>query len=346
MSTYLNMSNPKRRQNDFSDLPQPVKEYLYYLETIRALSVRTVNGYAIDLRTFFRFIKMRRGLVADTEDPENIDLLDIDIPFVKSITKSDIYEFLHYTTNERSNAPATRARKLSSLKGFFKYCTQKSHYFPDDPCLDIDSPSQKKRLPKYLSLEESKELLGSVQSDFTSRDYCILTLFLNCGMRLSELVGMDLNDWKENTIRVIGKGDKERQVYLNDACLQALQLYRRERDALPNIVDKKALFLSRKTGRRLSPRRVQQIVERALQAAGLRDKGYSTHKLRHTAATLMHQYGNVDMLALKEILGHAHVSTTEIYTHLSQKELQDAANANPLADVKPKPAPKAKKETD
>ena len=333
MSTYLNMNNPQRRRNDFSDCPDILKEYLYYLENIRALSVRTVNGYSIDLRLFFRFLKQLKGLSQPDCPFEKIDISDIDLTFVKNITKSDIFEFLHYSTNERTNAAASRARKLSSIKGFFKFCTQKGNYFPDDPCKDIDVPHQKKRLPKYLSLEESRGLLNSVQSDFTTRDYCILTLFLNCGMRLSELVGMNLTDCRERQIRIVGKGNKERLVYLNAACIQALKNYRRERDALPNIVDKQALFLSRKTGKRLSPRRVQQIVERSLAAAGLQEKGYSTHKLRHTAATLMHQYGDVDMLALKEILGHEHVSTTEIYTHLSQKELKDATDANPLADL-------------
>lgn len=343
MSTYINMTDPKHRRNDLSDCPEPVKEYLYYLETIRGLSPRTINGYAIDLRTFFRFMKWRRGLVADDAAFEKIDLTDIDAAFIKSITKSDVFEFLHYARNERANAPASSARKLSSLKGFFKYCTRQG-LIQDDPCQDIGRPNQKKTLPKYLTLEESQELLGSVQSDFSSRDYCILTLFLNCGMRLSELVGMNLQDWQDTTIRVLGKGNKERQVYLNQACLQALEAYCKERGALQNIVDKNALFISRRTGRRLTPRRVQQIVERSLQAAGLAGKGYTTHKLRHTAATLMHQYGHVDMLALKEILGHAHVSTTEIYTHLSKTELQEAADANPLAGIKPPKPPK--KETD
>lgn len=337
MSTYLNMNNPKRRKNDFSDCPEILKEYLYYSETIRSLSARSVNGYYIDLRTFFRFLKRHKRLVSDDLEFDKIPFSDVDITFVKQITKSDVYEYLHYVVNERDNSQATLARKMSSIKGFFKYCTIKRNYFLDDPCQGIEVPAQAKRLPKYLSLEESKELLSSVQSDFPSRDYCMLTLFLNCGMRLSELVGMNLSDYKENEIRVIGKGNKERQIFLNAACIKALTEYLKDRMAMPNIdeTDKNALFLSRKTGRRLSPRRVQQIVERSLASAGLGDKGYSTHKLRHTAATLMHQYGHVDMLALKEVLGHARVSTTEIYTHLSKEELKEATNSNPLASVTP-----------
>lgn len=341
MSTYLNMSNPKTRKMDFSDCPPVLKEYFYYLETIRALSPRSINGYSIDLHTFFRFLLRSRGLADPAQDFQKIDISGIDVNFVKSITTSDIYEFLHYTVSDRSNAVSTRARKLSSLKGFFKYCTQKRNYFPDDPCKDIGIPTQKKRLPKYLTLQESQELLNNVESDFTDRDYCILTFFLNCGMRLSELVGMNVNDRKDTVMRVVGKGDKERQIYLNDACINALDTYLAQRSALPNLADKEALFVSKKTGKRLSPRRVQQIVGRALAEAGLTGKGYSAHKLRHTAATLMHQYGNVDMLALKEILGHEHVSTTEIYTHISQKELQDAAEANPLSNLERKPAKKS-----
>ena len=338
MSTYLNMNNPERRKNDFSDCQEILKEYLYYSESILSLSVRSVNGYYIDLRTFFRFLKQHKGLVAPETKFDEIPFSDIDLEFVKNITKKDVFEYLHFVTMERNNSPVTRARKLSSIKGFFKYCTIKRNYFPDDPCQGVEMPAQPKRLPRYLSLDESEELLDSVQSDFPVRDYCILMLFLNCGMRLSELVGIDLNDFKSATLRVIGKGNKERRLYLNTACVAAVEAYLAERMTMQNIKDsdKNAMFLSRKTGRRLSPRRVQQIVERNLAAAGLDGKGYSPHKLRHTAATLMHQYGHVDMLVLKEVLGHAHVSTTEIYTHLSQAELKEATDSNPLAKIKPK----------
>ena len=175
MSTYLNMNNPERRKNDFSDCPEILKEYFYYSETIRSLSARSVNGYYIDLRTFFRFLKQYKGLVASETKFDEIPFSDIDLSFVKNITKKDIYEFLHFTLNERSNSVATRARKLSSIKGFFKYCTVKRSYFPDDPCQGIETPAQPKRLPKHLTLQESKELLDSVQSDFPSRDYSNLT---------------------------------------------------------------------------------------------------------------------------------------------------------------------------
>ncbi len=336
ISTYIDTRKPGAH-NNYNDCPVCAKEFLYYCETIRNLSPRTVNGYYIDLRTFFKFIKTLRGLASDV-DFESIDIHDIDLAFIEKITKAEIYEFLHYVMRTRENAPATRARKLSSLRTFFKYLCTKANLLKSNPTDDIDTPTLKKRLPKYLSLEESLELLKNVNSDFYERDYCIITLFLNCGMRLSELVGINLSDIKEAQIRIIGKGNKERLIYLNNACLAALQAFCDARAAMPNLVDKNALFVSRKTGKRLSARRIQQIVEGCLQAAGLSGKGYSAHKLRHTAATLMYRFGNVDMLALKEILGHEHVSTTEIYTHIADKQLEEAARSTPLANVQFKKA--------
>lgn len=333
VSTYINPNKPTVH-GDYKDVPADVTEFLYYSETIRGLSPRTVNGYYIDLRTFLRYLMLRRGLVPADTELESIDVSKLDRPFIAAVTKEEIYEFLYYVTRQRSNANATRARKLSSLKGFFRYMTVKSNKLEYNPTDDIETPAQKKRLPKYLSLEESITLLKNLQSDWYERDYCILTLFLNCGMRLSELVGMDCNDIGTETVRIIGKGNKERLVYLNDACHFALKQYIDSRAALPNLQDKNALFVSRKTGRRISARRVQQIVSQALQTAGLGGKGYSTHKLRHTAATLMYRFGKVDMLALKEILGHEHVSTTEIYTHISTEQLRNAAKASPLSGIK------------
>lgn len=332
MSTYY---NPKKtNQTNYSeDCPALVVEFLNYSLTIRGLSPRSVNGYYIDLRTFFKFVILHRGLVGSETDFADIDIRNVDIHFIKQITKTEIYEFLYYVTRERENSAATRARKLSSLKGFFKYLTSKTGQLTINPVDDIETPTLKKRLPKYLSLEESMELLNNIQSDFYERDYCIITLFLNCGMRLSELVGINVNDIKNDTLRVIGKGNKERIVYLNNACVQALNSLLAARGALSKLKDKDALFVSKRTGARLSGRRIQQIVNDCLQAAGLSGKGYSVHKLRHTAATLMYRYGHVDMLALKEILGHADVSTTQIYTHLDTARLKDAAAASPLSDI-------------
>lgn len=332
MSTYINPSNPKKH-NTYNDCPAIVTEYLNYSESIRGLSARTVNGYYIDLRTFFKFLVLHRGLVPPDSNLSDIDIQFITIDFIKQIDKAEIYEFLYYVTRERENASATRARKLSSLKGFFKYLTSKTGMLKRNPVDDVEAPKQQKRLPKYLSLDESVELLKNIQSDFYERDYCIITLFLNCGMRLSELVNININDIKNDTLRVIGKGNKERTVYLNDACIVAIDALIKERSTMPNLRDEKALFVSKRTGKRLSARRVQQIVDNCFKAAGLDGKGYSVHKLRHTAATLMYQYGHVDMLALKEILGHADVSTTQIYTHLDTTQLKKAAASSPLSGI-------------
>ena len=279
MSTYIDARRPSHH-GDYQDCPPLVVRYLYDSETIRGLSPRTVNGYYIDLRTFFRFLKLQRGMVPKNTPLDEIDVHDIELETIESVTSTEIYEFLHYVTRERANSPAARARKLSSLKGFYKYLCTKMKLIRVNPTDDVGIPAQKKRLPKYLSLKEGTELLQSVQSDFYERDYCMITLFLNCGMRLSELVNINVTDIQDDgTIRIIGKGDKERLVYLNEACVKALTRLCDERRKLPNLQDDKALFVSKKTGKRLSARRVQQIVEGCLRAAGLSGKGYSTHKL-------------------------------------------------------------------
>jgi len=311
-----------------------VKEYLYYMETIKGRSKLTVKEQFYDLRLFFRFLKISRGLYSDNLFDE-IPVNDIDITFINSITQADIYEFLYYITDQRGASASSRARKLSTLKTFFKYLTVNAHLLQNNPVKDIEVPAIKKSLPKYLSLDESVNLLSNLPTDDNyQRNYCILTLFLNCGMRISELIGINLSDINENTVRITGKGNKERIIYLNDACMASLRDYLPVRaSGLSHIQDIEALFLSR-NGRRISKRRVQQIVENALQSAGLEKKGLSTHKLRHTAATLMYQHGGVDIRVLSEILGHEHVSTTEIYTHVTNSQVENAMNASPLARIK------------
>ncbi len=335
MSTYIDARNPKKHDN-YENCPELVLDYLKNMEAIRGLSVRSVNGYYIDITTFFRFIKRSRNLCDKNIEDKDIILTDIDLNFISSVSRNEIYEFLYYVTNERNNAPSTRARKLSSIKGLYKYLCNKTKLLTQNPTDDIEAPINKKTLPKYLNLSESMKLLESVNSDFYERDFCILLLFLSCGMRISELVSINIIsiNFEDKTIRITGKGNKERLVYLNSACIDAIEQLKKELLNLDNIKDKKALFISKKTGNRLTVRRIQQIVNNCLSAAGLSGRGFSPHKLRHTAATMMYQEGGVDMLALKEILGHAHVSTTEIYTHLGAKELKKAAEASPFAKIK------------
>lgn len=332
MSTYINPLEPGKYA-PYDDIPLDVRDFLNYMGAILNRSPRTINAYYIDLRTFFRFMVQYRRLCDSSIAFDDIDIRSLNLDFIGSISKNEIYEYLYFLKNARGNEPAARARKLSSIKSFFRYLTIKSNRLENDPSKDVSVPTTKRALPKYLSLEESIELLKNIQTDFYERDYCIITLFLNCGMRLVELVGINLTDFKEDTIRIIGKGNKERLVYLNQSCIHALQQYCDARAKLPNLKDTQALFVSQRTGKRIGTRRVEQIVEQCLKTADLSGKGYSPHKLRHTAATLMYRHGNVDMLELKEILGHEHVSTTEIYTHINTEKLRKAASSTPLSKM-------------
>ncbi len=324
----------------YTDLFPQLRDYLFYMETIKGRSPKTVQEYYTDLRTFFRFILVYRSddrtPLTDYEAFQKIKISDVTLGLIQTITLSDIYEFLHFVMSERSNSATARARKVSSIRGFFKYLTNNQKVLDENPALNLEIPSTRKTLPKYLTLEQSLELLNSVNEedgDNQQRDYCILTLFLNCGMRLAELVGINLSDIRDNTLRLLGKGNKERSIYLNNACLTAISSYLEMRNQQhPHPKDSNALFLSR-TGSRISRRRVQQIVETFLKKSGLGQMGYSAHKLRHTAATLMYQYGEIDIRVLKDILGHVNLGTTEIYTHVSSRQMEHAAENNPLANV-------------
>ena len=328
VSSYIDVVHPARHA-PYLDIPDDVIEYLHYLDFVKLRSPRTVNGYYLDLRGFFRFMMVQWDRADASDVPESIVLTGITTEDIKTITKRDIFSYLDYARNADNGAKA-RARKLSALKGFFHYMHTQVNKLTVNPTENISLGSPQKALPKYLTQDEAIELLKNIQSDFYERDFCIITLFLNCGMRLAELVTIDLGDFRDDTIRITGKGNKERLVYLNDACLDALQRYKKARASLPNLADKDALFVSKRTGKRLSARRVEQIVARCLQSAGLSGRGFSPHKLRHTAATLMYQ-GGVDMLALKEILGHENVSTTQIYTHINREQLRQAVASSPLA---------------
>lgn len=315
-----------------NEAPQILKEYLFYQETVRARSSKTVNEYFIDLRTFFRYLKIHRGLVPSDVEFDKIKIDDVDLDILKTVTLNDAYEYMNYLVRDRNNKVAARARKCSSLKGYFKFLSSNRKYLDKNPLEDLEMPKKPKKLPKYLTLEQSMELLNSVEGDYKERDYAILTLFLNCGLRVSEMAGLNYTDIRtDNTIRVVGKGNKERVIYLNKACVNALSDYMKIRP-VDGVKDKKALFISRNHNR-MSVKTIQAMVYKYLAKIGLDAQGYSCHKLRHTAATLMYQYGDVDVRVLKEVLGHENLGTTEIYTHLSSTQLKSAADNNPLANV-------------
>lgn len=326
---------------DIEEFPSIVKEFASYKSAIQGCSKKTVDEYLLDLRTFFRYLLSKdMGISPESEEFTSIDIRSIDIDYVKNISTDRIYDFLLYTGNIRENMSASKARKLSAIKALYKFLTVKRNYFEENPAVNIESPKKKKALPKFLSLEESLMLINSVRNDIQSksrlRDLCIITLFLNCGMRLNELVGIDLSDIDRNLdhIRVVGKGNKERLIYLNDACRQVLYEYLRDvrgTEKYANI-QTNALFLSNRD-KRISDKTVQAMVYKYLDMSGLNAKHYSVHKLRHTAATLMYQSGNVDIRVLKDILGHEQLSTTQIYTHVNDKNMINAMSQNPLAGV-------------
>ena len=318
--------------NTLIDCPDVLKRFLVYLQTIKGKSPKTVYEYFLDLRMFFRFLKKNRGLVANDANFDEITISDVGIDILKTVTLSEVYDFLYYVLNDRGDIASTRSRKSSALRTFFSYLTVKANLIEVNPVAELEVPSQRKRLPKYLSLEECIQLLSAIEGTYAVRDYCITVLFLNCGIRLSELVGININDINGNNLRVVGKGDKERNIHLNQACLDAISEYMKVR---PNndAKDKQALFISRQ-GNRISTKVVQANMKKYLKMSGLEDKGYSVHKLRHTAATLMYQHGGVDLRILKEILGHQNLATTEIYTHIASEQIDKAFESNPLAKIK------------
>lgn len=316
----------------FKEAPPVIREFLNYTGNIKGRSDLTVDEYYRDLRTFFRFIIKDRGLIKDDIDIDEIDISCVDLEMIKTITFTEILIFLNYCKDERGNNSSTRARKTSSLKDFFNYLTVKTHKLSYNPTEELEAPKKGKRLPKYLTLEDSLRLLEAVDGEFKERDYCILIFFLNCGLRLSELVGINLSDINsEYVLNVRGKGDKERTLFLNQACVNALKSYMKVRP-VDGISDKNALFISRKKCR-ITNKGVYHMVNHYLEKIGLGNQGYSPHKLRHTAATLMYQKGGVDIRTLQAILGHSNLGTTQIYTHIADEQIEKGLNANPLANL-------------
>ncbi len=326
------------------DLPEALKSYFRYINTVRNLSKLTIDEYYLDLRTFLRFLKVQRKLADSSADFDSIPIEDCTLDLIKTVRYSDLLDFLIFLGEDRpkhhksektdyGDAPRTRARKIAALRSYFKFLYAHEHLIDENPAANLESPKAKNDLPKYLNVEESVALLSAVDGKYKERDYCILTLFLNCGLRVSELVGLNLGDVFDNMLRVRGKGNKERIIYLNAAARESIDLYLPHRIEPNNIASADALFISRQSNR-MNVQTIKALVKKYLDHAGLAYKGASTHKLRHTAATLMYQNG-VDIRTVQEFLGHENVSTTMIYTHLGDTAIRDAAQANPLSKIKP-----------
>jgi len=330
-----------------TESPKILRDFLSYHETIKGHSHATVDEYFLDLRMFFRFLKLSRGIVPRATELDEIPIADVDLDFVAAVTLTEVYEFLAYLSRDRVRNPrsrdsgsglkvTSRSRKIAAIRSFYKYLCVKAKLLGENPVQDLDSPKVPHTLPRFLSLEESRRLLSSVDGGNRERDYCILCIFLNCGLRISEIVGLNLGDIRADHIRILGKGNKERIVYLNEATASAINDYLLVRRSIA-AVDRNALFLSNRR-KRMNRETVHAMVKNTLSKAGLDASKYSAHKLRHTAATLMLQNG-VDVRTLQELLGHEHLNTTQIYTHVSSTELRVAAEANPLSSFSPAKAP-------
>ena len=325
----------------YSDCPQVLREFLIYHENIKGQSQLTISEYYLDLRMFLRFVKLMRGDMPMSTPLEDIPIRDVDLNFIQEIDTSDVFDFLSYLANDRAINPESstpdygisataRARKLSAIKSFYKYLTVRTKQLQENPVADLEYPKLRKSLPKYLTLEQSSALLQAVSGQNEKRDYAILMLFLNCGIRRSELVNLNLTDVYEDRIRVVGKGNKERFVYFGSACRKAIDDYLLERSK-KTLTDNRALFGSRDNNR-ISVSAVHRLVKKALLQAGLDSTLFSAHKLRHTAATMMLS-GGVDVKTVQEVLGHENLNTTQIYTHIENTELKIAAEANPLSKL-------------
>jgi len=320
---------------DDTMLPECLNDFLNYLTVIKGKSINTVDGYRFDLILFFRFLKQYKGLCKKDIELHDIFIGDIQGDFIKKIKLTDFYAFLSYVENKRKNSTYARARKVAALKSFFKYLNTKAKIINENPTSDLEAPKISKRNPVYLTLDESKNLLNSVDgtNKHYKRDLCIITLFLNCGLRLSELCSINISKIRNDILTIIGKGNKERTVYLNKACIKAIAEYMAvERNNMEVLVlHNDALFISERKCR-INKRTVEKIVKKYIGEAGLDKDKYSPHKLRHTAATLMYKHGNVDIRSLQMILGHENISTTQIYTHVDDEKLREAVSSNPLSD--------------
>ncbi len=297
------------------EIPEIIQSYLDYLSVIQGRANSTIYAYKLDLMLLVDFLKLK----------DKFKDIEVNEKFINEINLKDLYSFLGYVKNERENNASTRARKIATAKSFFNYCETKIRIIAYNPCRELESPKQANKQINYLTLEQAEKLLSSIDGRNRDRNFCIVTLFLNCGLRLSELFNIKILDIRDDILVVRGKGDKDRTIYLNDKCLESLYIYL---DARRNDKNK-FLFLSERKNQ-LSKREIQYIVKKCIGSAGLDTHKYTTHKLRHTAATLLYKYGNVDIRTIQQILGHKNIANTTIYTHVDDESIRKAINANPL----------------
>ena len=331
-----------KKKLDYQELPKLVKLFLEFMQTVKNRSDNTIYEYYYDLKNLFRYLVIYKAGNNPLEiDLDTVDVSNVELEFIKTITTHDFYSYLKYlddlykTKTRRNLKPTSRARKTASIKSFFNFLTNNEKLLDKNPVIGLETPQLEKRLPKYLTLDEATSLLHSVkfnEQKFGQRDLCILTLFLNCGLRLGELISIDIKDIKDNRLTVIGKGDKERMIHLNSSCLSSISKYISVRNTDGKVVDKDALFISDR-GTRIGRRMVEYIVKKYIELSGLDPTKYTPHKLRHTAATLMHKYGKVDIRTLQQVLGHETIATTQIYTHIDSDEVKTAIDNNPLNRV-------------
>ncbi len=327
-------------------LSKPLLDFSNYKQNVQNRSLLTVSEYLLDLHIFFKFLcAVRADVEPCDEEFEKIDLRGCDYAFMESVTPDEIYDYISYLRRGRGISPRSAQRKLSAVKSLYKFATVTGK-IKNNPARDIDHSASKKTLPKYMTLNESVDLLNSVSEEKDSktklRDYAIIITFLNTGMRLSELVSINMEDFDRDmtSLVVTGKRSKQRIVYINDAARDAILEYRGSlTEEQKNVKDEKSknrhpVFLSNRN-ERISNKTVQWLVHKHLVNAGLGYKQLSTHKLRHTAATLMYREGGVDIRVLQDILGHEQLNTTQIYTHVASSNVEQAVHQNPLADFKP-----------
>lgn len=323
----------------YDDVPDLINEFLEFMATMKNRSPNTIKEYHYDLRNTFRYLKQFKNNL-DINNLNSVDITDLKLDFFKSIETENFYSYLYYLNKQYEIKtkhilrPTSRARKVASIKSFYNYLANNKKKLEINPVIGLETPQLESRIPKYLTLDESTSLLHSVkfnEQKFGQRDYCILTLFLNCGLRLSELINIDIKHIKGDKLSIIGKGNKERMIHLNKACLSSIDTYIAVRPK-ENLKDREALFLSEHK-ERIGRRMVEYIVKKYIQLSGLDPKKFSPHKLRHTAATLMHKYGNVDIRALQQVLGHETIATTQIYTHIDSDQVRDAIDSNPLNNI-------------